>query len=70
MSVAVKYVHVTNPDRTGQCPAEVWDEKMRTTNLRLYWKEVGRFEKKVKVPKEAQEIIDKTQNIDDDQIDI
>jgi hypothetical protein len=53
MAIWVKYQHVTNKKRVGECTKEDWDKKAKGTNLKTYFKIIDTFEKPDFVPEEA-----------------
>ncbi len=53
MPTWVKYQHVTNKKRVGECLKADWDKKAKGTNLTTYYKIVDTFEKPDFVPDEA-----------------
>jgi hypothetical protein len=53
MATWVKWQHVTNKKRTGECSKDDWDKKAKGTNLKVYFKIIETFDKPDFVPDEA-----------------
>jgi predicted DNA-binding WGR domain protein len=57
MATWVKYEHITNKKRVGECLKSDWDKSNKGGNLSTYFRIVSTFEKSDFVPKEAKEAI-------------
>ena len=55
MATWVKYQHVTNKKRTGECSEADWKKAAKGSNLKDYFKIVETFDKPDFVPNEAKE---------------